>query len=293
MARPPLGLVSRAPAGANPGAGAGTARIRVTVQTSGSRLSDAMLRAVVWGFVGGLFGVLFVVAHDAVAPWLPVLDPLLLAAALAGAVGAVVYSSMRLTLLAAGACALMFALVELASVALRARVGELWIPELLVGGAVAVGAVAGAYYGCSYRQSRIYRALPKTLAGLVAGLLVGVGWWLLRQVVGEVPLAVSIAVLCPLVGWSYVGLAGILVRAWGDRLAPTLDAALVGAAVSGLVALGFWATAGMLQPDMAGGAGQSIRAAVDQVPVALLAGWLGGMVAGFTRGILGFGWYDL
>jgi hypothetical protein len=252
-----------------------------------------MLRAVVWGFIGGLFGLLFIVAHDAVAPRVPFLDPLLVAAAIAGAVGAVVYSSMRLTLLAAGACALMFALVELAGVALRAGVGELWVPELLLGGAVVVGALAGAYYGHSYRQSRIYRALPKTVAGLLAGLLAGACWWALRQAVGEVPLAFSIAILCPLVGWSYVWLAGILVSAWGDRMAPTLDGAVVGAAVSGLVALGFWATAGVLQPDMAGGAAETIRSAVDQVPVAILAGWLGGMVAGFTRGILGFGWYDL
>jgi len=32
---------------------------------------------------------------------------------------------------------------------------------------------------------------------------------------------------------------------------------------------------------------------VGQIPVALMAGWLGGMFAGFARGILGFGWYDL
>ena len=119
----------------------------MSVQTSGSRLGDAMLRSVVWGFVGGLFGVLFIVAHDAMAPRLPFLDPLLLAAATAGAVGAVVYSSMRLTLLAAGACALMFALVELASVAVRARVGEFWVPELLLGGAVVIGGLASSSSG--------------------------------------------------------------------------------------------------------------------------------------------------
>lgn len=265
----------------------------MSVQTTGSRLGDAMLRAIVWGFVGGLFGVLFIVAHDAAAPWLPFLDPLLVATAIAGAVGAMVYSSVRLTLLAAGACTLMFASVELVRVAARATGGELWVPELLVAGAVLVGALAGAYYRQRYRQSRIYRALPKVVAGLLAGLLVGSGWWILRQVVGDPPLPLGIAILCPLVGWSYVWLAGILVRAWGDRLAPTIDAALVGGAVSGLVALGFWATAGMLQPDMAGGAAETIRAAVDRVPVGLLAGWLGGMVAGFSRGVLGFGWYDL
>lgn len=265
----------------------------MTVQTSGNRLADAMLRAVAWGFIGALFGVLFVVVHDALAPRLPVLDPLTLAAAAAGAAGAVVYSSVHLTVLAAGACALMFALVELVAVASGAQAGDFWAPRALVGAALAVGALVGAYYARRYRQSRVYRALPKALAGLLAGLLVGGGWWMARQAIGEVPLALSVALLVPLVGWSYVWLAGILVRTWGTRLAPTLDAAVVGAAVSGLVALGFWATAGLLQPDMAGGAGETIRAAVDHIPEALLGGWLGGVVAGFTRGILGFGWYDL
>lgn len=265
----------------------------MSVQSSGNRLADALLRAVVWGFVGALFGLLFIVAHDALAPRLPLLDPPIVAAATAGAVGAIVYSSMRLTVLAAGACALLFAIVEVAAVAAGAGVGDFWVPQLLVGGALAVGALVGAYYSRRYRESRIYRALPKTLAGLLAGLLVGALWWAVRSWVGEVSVAASIAVLCPLVAWTYVWLAGILVRSWGERVAPTLDAAVVGAAVSGLVALGFWATAGMLQPDMAGGAGETIRAAVDQVPDALMAGWVGGMVAGFTCGILGFGWYDL
>ena len=40
----------------------------MSVKTSGSRLADASLRALIWGFIGGLFGVLFIVAHDALAP---------------------------------------------------------------------------------------------------------------------------------------------------------------------------------------------------------------------------------
>jgi hypothetical protein len=265
----------------------------VQVQSSGSRLADALLRALVWGFIGALFGLLFIVAHDALAPRLPLLDPSIVGAATAGAVGAIVYSSMRLTVMAAGACALLFAVVEVAAVAAAAGAGDFWVPQLLVGGAVVVGALVGAYYSRRYRESRIYRALPKTLAGLLAGVLVGGVWWVTRLLTGEVSVVVTIAVLCPLVAWTYVWLAGVLVRAWGERVDPTVDAAVVGAGVSGLVALGFWATAGMLQPDMAGGAGETIRAAVDQVPAALMAGWVGGMIAGFTRGILGFGWYDL
>jgi len=264
-----------------------------SVKSSGSRLSDALLRAVVWGFIGILFGILFVVTYDALAPSVPMVDPAVLAAAVAGTVGAVIYSSMRLSLLAAGAAMLVLAVLQIPAALGATSAGGVWDPRMLALLAAVVGALAGAYYGHTYRQSHIDRALPKTIAGLAAGLLVGGGWWLLTRFAGDVPLPVTIAVLCPLVGWSYVWLAGRLVRVVGDGLAPVLGAALVGAVVSGLVALGAWATAGALQPDLAGGASETIRVALDQLPGAVVAGWLGGVVAGFTRGLLGLGWYDL
>jgi hypothetical protein len=265
----------------------------MSVQTSGSRLADAALRSVVWGFIGALFGALFVAAHALLAPLLPALDPLVVGAVAAGGIGAVVYSSMRLSLLAAGLCFLLLAVLQLGAALRGVPADTVWRLDVLLGLAAAGGAAAGAYYGHRYRQSHVYRALPKTLAGLVAGLLAGSAWWLLLQAVGEVPLGVSIAVLCPLVGWCYVALAGLAVRALAGRQSPRVDGALVGAVVSGLVALGFWATAGTLRPDVAGEAAAAIQAVTAQVPAAVVAGWLGGMVAGFTRGLLGFGWYDL
>lgn len=265
----------------------------VSVQTSGNRVADATLRAVIWGFVGALFGVLFIVAHDVLAPAVPAVSPLLVAAAMAGAIGAAVYSSMRLAVIVAGSCTLLLAILQLAGAA-RGTAGDgVWNLQALVGLAVAIGGLAGAYYGHAYPRSGVCRALPKTLAGLLAGVGVGAGWWLLLQWIGDVPLPVSIAVLCPLVGWSYVALSRVMVRACTDRLPPVAAAALVGAVISGLVALGFWATAGTLQPQIAGATAGEIHDVVSQIPTAMLAGWLGGMVAGFTRGLFGFGWYDL
>jgi len=265
----------------------------VSVQTSGNRMADATLRAVIWGFVGGLFGVLFIVAHDVLAPSLPQLSPLLVAAAMAGAIGAAIYSSMRLAVVVAGLCALLLAVLQLGG-ALRGTPGDsLWNLQALVGLAAVTGGAAGAYYGHRYPRSGVCRALPKTLAGFFAGIAVGGAWWLVLQLVGDAPLAVSIAVLCPFVGWSYVALSHVMVRACTDRLPPVAAAALVGAVISGLVALGFWAIAGALQPQIAGATAAEIQGVVSRIPVALLSGWLGGMVAGFTRGLLGFGWYDL
>lgn len=265
----------------------------MSVKTSGSRLADAVLRAVIWGFVGGLFGVLYIVAHDVLAPSIPRLNPLVVAAAAAGAIGAAIYSSMRLAVVVAGLCALLLAVLQLGG-ALRGTWGDsVWNLRALVAMAAAIGGVAGAYYGHTYRRSGVCRALPKTAAGLLAGLGVGAGWWLVLPLLGDVSLPVSIAVLCPLVGWSYVALSGVMVRACTDRMPPAIAASLVGTVVSGLVALGFWATAGTLQPQIAGATASAIESVVRQIPVALMAGWLGGMVAGFTRGLLGFGWYDL
>jgi hypothetical protein len=294
MACVPLALLSGRPVAMSRHAPGWSVRVaEVGVETSGSRVADAILRSVIWGFVGALFGVLFVVAHDVLAPAVPGVSPLLVAAAMAGSIGAAIYSSMRLAVLVAGFCALLLAVLQLGGF-LRGTAGSgAWNLHGLVGLATAIGGLAGAYYGRAYPRSGVCRALPKTLAGLFAGLGVAGGWWLVLQWVGEVPLPVSIAVLCPLVGWSYVALSRVMVRACTDRLPPVAAAALVGAVISGLVALGFWATAGTLQPQIVGATAGEIQSVVSRVPVALLAGWLGGMVAGFTRGLLGFGWYDL
>ena len=42
---------------------------QVGVETSGSRVADAILRSVIWGFVGALFGVLFVPLLYVVVQW--------------------------------------------------------------------------------------------------------------------------------------------------------------------------------------------------------------------------------
>ncbi len=262
--------------------------------TFNSRLKDAGARSVIWAFVGALFGVLFIAAQHVLKGVAEPLDPLIIAAAAAaaGAVGALIYSSMRLAVVAAGVTTVLLIALQFALGIGSKRLAEPVDIAVWLGAAGAVGAVVGAYYGHATPASRVNRAMAKTLAGLVAGASTGLLWGIVVQLAGEAPLWLTVAVLVPAVGWSYVALAAHFVR-WGSRWLPrVIDAALVGAVVALVVALGYWAVAASVNPAIVGGDGLD-RMLTAQLPEALVAGAGGGMIAGFLRGMLGFGWYDL
>jgi hypothetical protein len=260
--------------------------------TFNSRLKDAGARSVIWAFVGALFGVLFIAAEHVLKGVAGPLDPLILAAAAAGAVGALIYSSMRLAVVAAGVTTVLLITLQFALGIGSKRIAAPVDIAVWLGAASAVGALVGAYYGHAAPASRVNRAMAKTLAGLVAGASTGLLWWIVVQLAGEPPLWLTVAVLVPAVGWSYVSLAAYFVR-WGSRWLPrVIDAALVGAAVAVVVVLGYWVVVASVNPAIALAAGLD-EALPAQLPEALVAGAGGGMIAGFLRGMLGFGWYDL
>lgn len=260
--------------------------------TFNSRLKDAGARSVIWAFVGALFGVLFIASQHALKGFGGPIDPLVLAGACAGAVGALIYSSMRLAVVTAGVSTVLLIGLQFTLGIRPERLAGPVDTMTWLGAAAAVGAVVGAFYGYASPGSRVNRAVAKTAAGLVAGGSTGLLWWLVVRSVGDVPLWLTVGVLVPAVGWSYVFLATYFVR-WGSRWLPrVIDAALVGAAVASVVALGYWAVVASVNPALAGEAGLD-RNLLAALPEALVAGAGGGMVAGFVRGMLGFGWYDL
>ena len=71
------------------------------IRTFGSRFGEAMIRGFVWGIIGIIFGFLFVV----LSAYFRAVDPLspgfLLTTAAAGALGALIYGSMRLAIIVA------------------------------------------------------------------------------------------------------------------------------------------------------------------------------------------------
>lgn len=261
--------------------------------TFNSRLKDAGARSAIWAFVGALFGVLFVSAHQTLKGMGGLVDPMILAAACAGAVGALIYSSMRLAVVTAGVSSVLLIALQFARGIGSDRVAGPVDLLVWLGAATAVGAVVGAYYAHASPASRVNRAMAKTLAGLVAGGSSGLVWWTVLQLAGGAPLWLTVGVLAPVVGWSYVFLASYFVR-WGSRWLPrAIDAALVGAVVANVMVLGYWGVVASINPAIAGAGAELDQTLMLRLPEALVAGAGGGMIAGFVRGMLGFGWYDL
>ncbi len=68
---------------------------------------------------------------------------------------------------------------------------------------------------------------------------------------------------------------------------------MVGAVVANVMVLGYWVVVASINPAIAGAGAELDQTLMVRLPEALVAGAGGGMIAGFVRGMLGFGWYDL
>jgi hypothetical protein len=249
------------------------------------RLKEALIRGVIWGFIGILFGSLFITVYhfDSDGP----IPPLLLAGTLSTGLGAMIYGSMRLAVIIAAFCSvlavasLIFAGPESSPLAMILRTGSL-------------GLVIGALYGAFARNSRINRADAKTITGLMSGALVSGLFYLgLTYSSLELPLGVIVALLCPLAGFVYTRLIETFLRWFQNLLPPVGDGALVGAGVAVYIGVGLWLVAGYIDPQILGKHAVDATSILNQLPGAVFGGLAGGFVGGFIGGMLGMKWQDL
>jgi hypothetical protein len=251
-----------------------------------SRIDDALLRAFVWAYVGGIFGTLFLGLVRLFEGLDLPLPPELPAAACAGAVGALFYGSMRLAVLAALAGTL-------------AGFGYLLLieppvpPVVMTATAALAGLFLGGVYGHQERSSRVFRADAKTLAGLFGGACAAALLALLTWAAGPLPLWLTTAVLCPVTGLVYIRVAPWFIARFQHLLPPAGDGALVGAAVAGFVGLALWVVVGELHSQVLGPYAGLARNLIDRLPEAAGGAILGASLAGFLSGLLGRDWYDL
>ena len=250
-------------------------------------VQDALIRALTWAFVGGLFGAIFVVSRALLAELQPPALQQGLAAVIATALGALLYGSMRLTVIVA-----VCALSTMALAALLAA-APLALPQLLLIGGLS-GVLVGGFYGHLDHHSRVRRADAKLLAGLSAGVLGGASVLVPLQLLAvEVPDVLLTALLAPLCGLLYVGMALGFVRRFSHVLAPAGDGVLVGAGAGAVVAVLFWLMRdsmarwpeAALHPVLAGGDGQWLYATASAAAAAALVG--------VARAILRLRWYNL
>jgi len=245
-----------------------------------------LVRGAVWAVIGLIYGFVFVLIRAAVPAGLFPMSELVLPAVGTTAFGALLYGSMRLTVIVA-----IYAIVAVV-VAFLFIGRPTHLPSLLVVGGVA-GVVVGVWFGWHVKNSFIYRADAKIIAGAVAGLLASTAVVVPALLGVPLPLGLEMLLLAPLSGLLYVGLAPHCVCRLSHLLPPVGDGAVVGLGVGLLMAVLFWIMSGTLEGHLPATEQAFVDDLVGQWPLAALAAAAGAFMAGSLRAILGVRWYDL
>lgn len=241
--------------------------------------ADIILRAVVWGFVGLIFGFIFSVL-DRSLDAVPVLSlRYAVATAAAGAIGALVYGNLRLA-------------VIISSVAFVAITGQLILFSSATTGAVlltgsVVGLVVGAVYARLTDSPGLQRADAKALAGASAGLLASLLVIVPSWFIGEIPYPWLTAVVCPVTGLVYVAVSRQFSERFSNLLPPLGDGALVGAGIGLLIGLLFLLAAGSVDNPLSTPYRAFTSAVLDTLAPAVLGAAAGALLAGAARALLG------
>jgi hypothetical protein len=250
------------------------------------RLKEALIRSVIWAFIGLLYAMLFVLFVALAEHWQLPANPVALAAILAATFGALIYSSMRLAVLMT---------VIVSPVSIFYFILAPWpvnLPSLLLI-VTAIGALIGGLYGIFSRSSRIYRADAKTLAGFCAGWLASLCYLLFSWLFTDPQLPMTVAFMCPLSGLLYVWMAPSFIKYYDDIL-PTLgDGLMVGAGVSAFISLTFFLLISSVDSNVAGSLLPALERMQEILPLSLLGGIVGGGLAGVVSGLLLTQWQDL
>ena len=233
---------------------------------------------VIWTFVGALYAALFMPVFEVVRIVWPLWTAPVCAAVVATAGGALVYSSSQLALLVA-----IFSNFAVFGYLLYS--GEFASPLAPTAVGAGIGLMVGALYGAGVKESRIYSAEAKLMAGIVVGLTVSVGS-LLWILVFDASLPILVAVLAPLSGLLYVKIVDAFIRRFSDVLPAFVDGAMAGAVIGGFIGFGLWVMGGIVlqktAPDWQG----AIALIGETTPVAVAAASISTGVLGMLYGAL-------
>ncbi|MCG8485939.1 MAG: hypothetical protein MI756_00560 [Chromatiales bacterium] len=250
------------------------------------RIKEALIRGAIWAFIGLLYGMLFVSFSAFAEHWSLPINPYLFAGVLSGTLGALIYSSMRLavlmTIITSPVCIFYFILAG--------KPANLPIILLI---ATIIGAIVGALYGVFSMGSRVNRADAKTLTGFSAGWLVSLCYLLFSNFFEGYPIALIVALMCPLTGILYVFLVPGFIKLYDNLLPPIGDGLMVGVGVSGFVTLSFFIMISSIDHEVAGSLVTVLQTIHESLPGAMLGGVIGGGSAGILSGILLTKWQDL
>lgn len=245
------------------------------LQDPGKRISEALIRATIWAFIGSLYGMLFIFFFNLSEHWTLPPGPVFVAATLAATLAALVYSSMRLAVIVTPIASVACLLYVISSGA------EISLLNMILVAAI-TGGITGMLYGLKVRSSRVFRADAKTLAGISSGFSVSLVMVLLLQLFPDVSQFLIIAIACLLTGFVYITLVPFYINHFHNLLPPAMDGTMVGAGTSIFIALLFFVMITGVTPEAAG----SLQQLTEQIRNTFLSGTLGGMLGGGLSGFL-------
>ena len=248
-------------------------------------LIEALIRGAVWALVGVIYGFLLVVLlHALPVDRFPYLGyPIAVIAA--SALGALLYGSMRLTVMVS-----IYAAIAVA-IAFVSVPGQRTLVVLISTGAV-IGLVAGMLYGRYVLGSRVYRADAKLLAGIFAGAIASISALIPALLFEPLPNFLLAMILCPLTGMLYMAVLPWFVHRFSDLLPPVADGALVGTGAGGLMGLLFAIMVGTLHGYLPEDEELQVMAILSAWPAASAGGALGAFLVGAGGAFLRVPWRD-
>ena len=251
-----------------------------------SRPMLTFLRGIIWGLIGLIYAPLFL-GLTAILDRLPVgAAAYPIAAALAGAAGAVLYGSHELALLATGIGAAVGVLI-------LTTASDLLSFTQCVAVAAGLAALVGLLIPFPGQCTRQVPA--KVMAGLTSGAVCGLGLALVQSVSAfPIPLYIVLAALVGINGSLYVatvrGWIALAARLRGPSTPCRLVESLVLATLAGLAAGSVWMMAGPLLGESSGLVGAVGTAIYAGLPQAAAGGIVGGVVAGALLEMFGLAW---
>lgn len=246
---------------------------------------EALIHGAIWAFIGLLYAILFTSSAVFVQKWGLANYSYFYACIIAGAIGALMYSSMRLVVF----IALM--LLPVCIIYFINTLGELTLVGLLKL-MIPAGLLIGAIYGKFSKRSRVRFADAKSLAGLSAGFLVALFYLVLQAMIGEMPIAWVVGIMCPLTGVLYVKLIPAYIHMYHNLLPPVGDGALVGVSVAIFISLCLFVMAGTIDTNITGELVPEVSSILKLLPGTILGGVVGAGLAGFLAGMLLTNWKE-
>jgi hypothetical protein len=250
------------------------------------RSKDVVVRGLIWAFIGTLYGLLFLFFLVLARGWEDLINPYFFSGVLAGTIGALIYSSMRLAVL-------MAIIITPISLLLLLMSDAPMDPISLILTIGLVGGVIGGLYGHYSKASRVHRADAKMLTGFCSGFLVSLAYLTTVGSSSDFALVWVIGLMCPLTGWLYVMFVPTFIKHFGNLLPSAGDGALVGMGTSVFISLLIFVMMNSINTDSAGTYLPQIEQIQALLPQAMVGGLLGGGIAGLISGLFFKNWQDL